>query len=107
MKRFLYLLGISVLFLMSSCHTRVVTEQKPLRANSLDLYQNYVVQTNDAKTYKMKILKVDEEKIYGKTKKDETIEIKKEDIREIKKFNLLATIGIAAVAALAFIFIPV
>ncbi len=78
-----------------------------MRDNSLELYQKYSVQTMDAKVQKVKILKVDSENIYGKKNNGEDITIKKSDIREVKKFNLLGSVGVVIIAAAAFILIPV
>ena len=78
-----------------------------MRDNSLELYQKYSVQTMDAKVQKVKILKVDSENIYGKKNNGEDITIKKSDNREVKKFNLLGSVGVVIIAAAAFILIPV
>ena len=96
-----------ILLVLVSCQTRVVNQQKPMRDNSLELYQKYSVQTMDAKVQKVKILKVDSENIYGKKNNGEDITIKKSDIREVKKFNLLGSVGVVIIAAAAFILIPV
>ena len=96
-----------VLLVLVSCQTRVVTTQKPIRDNSLELYHKYSVQTMDAKIVKVKVLRTDSENIYGKKNNGEDITIKKSDIREVKKFNLLGSVGVVILAAAAFILIPV
>lgn len=98
---------IMLLLLLTSCQTRVVSVQKPMKDSALELYQKYTVQTNDAKLTKIQLLKVDSENLYGKTKTGETVTIKKEDIREVRKPDLLSSIAIAAAAIAAVIFVPI
>lgn len=90
-----------------SCQTSVVNQQKPLQSNTLELYKKYSVQTNDAKITKLKVLRIDDEKIYGKTNQGEEVTINKSEIREVKQFNWLVSAGIAVAAVAAVIFIPV
>lgn len=104
MKRIFVLIILS-LFLYS-CQSRVVSQEKPIQANSLELYQKYTITTNDAKIYKVEVLRQDGEQIYTKTKKGEEIVINKNEIREVKKLDLLASIAIAVAAVAAVIFIP-
>lgn len=61
----------------------------------------------DTKVQKVEVLRVDAENIYGKTKNNEDVIIKRSDVRDIKKFDLLGTIGVIAGAIAAFILIPV
>ncbi len=96
-----------VLFLLTSCQTRVVSTQKPIQNNSLDLYQKYTIQTNDAKIIKLEVLKVDDNKIYGKLKSGEEVIINKSDVREAKKLDLFSSIAIALAAIAAVIFVPI
>jgi len=98
---------MTAMFAVSSCQIRVVDQQKPMRSNSLELYKKYSVQTNDGKTVRVKVLKQDDQHIYGKTKKGEEVTINKSDVREVKKYNVLASIGIGAAAILALILIPI
>jgi len=94
-----------LLVLVTSCQTRVVGANRPLKNNSLELYQTYTVQTVDAKTYKMKVLKLDDQYVYGKLKSGEAITLPKTDVREVRKPDPLSSvlIGLAAVAAVVFI----
>ena len=73
----------------------------------MELYQRYTIQTSDATEIKMQLLKQDEDKIIGKNKKGEEIVINKSDIREVKKLDLFASIGIAIAAIAAVIFVPI
>lgn len=98
---------ILFLLMLTSCQTRVVSTQKPLKNNSLELYQKYTVQTNDAKVIKLEVLKIDEENIYGKLKSGEDIVIKKSDVREAKKLDLFSSVAIAVAAIAAVIFVPI
>ena len=107
MKKYFHIVIILFLFAVSSCQTRVVDQLKPMQNNSFELYQKYSIQTNDGKTAKVKVLKQDDQNIYGKTNKDEDVTIQKNEIRQVKKANLLGSIGIAAAAVLALIFIPI
>ena len=93
--------------LLTSCQARVVDAERPLKDNTLELYKKYSIQTNDAKTVKLQVLKVDADKIYGKTKTGEEVVIDRTEVREIKKTDLLASIAIGAGAVLALILIPV
>lgn len=107
MKSIFQIFLVSVVMLFTSCQTRIVTNDKPLRSNSLELYQKYTVQTHDGKIQKVQVLKQDETTITAKNKTGENVVINKSDIREVKKFNILGSvlIGLGAVAAL--ILIPV
>lgn len=107
MKNVFLSMIFAVLLSLVSCQTRVVSAQKPMNDNSLELYQKYTIQTNDAKIVKMQVLKVDDENIYGKTKSGENVVVKKSDVREIKKVDLLSSIAIGAAAVAAVIFVPI
>lgn len=98
-------LVLSFFFMLASCTTRVVSPNKPLQDNSLDLYKTYTIQTKDAKSQKLEVVKVDATKIYGKNKAGEMVEIEKSEVREIKKPDVLlsAIIGLAAIAAVIFV----
>ncbi|WP_373707437.1 bacteriophage spanin2 family protein [Kaistella sp.] len=95
------------LLMLTACQTRVVSMQKPMQNNSLELYQKYTIQTNDAKVIKLEVLKVDDENIYGKLKSGEDIVIKKSDVREAKKLDLFSSVAIAVAAIAAVIFVPI
>ena len=100
--------GIFVfLMILTSCQTRVVSMQKPMQNNSLELYQKYTIQTNDAQIIKLEVLKLDDEKIYGKLKSGEDVVINKSDVREAKKLDLLSSVAIAVAAIAAVIFVPI
>ena len=92
---------------VTSCQTRVVHPNQAIKENTLELYEKYTIQTMDAKIQKVQVIRIDNENIYAKSKTNENIVIKKNDIREVKKFNLLGTIGVIAGAIAAFILIPV
>lgn len=78
-----------------------------MKDNSLELYQKYTIQTNDAKITKMEVLKVDDQNIYGKTKTGESVTINRTEVREIKKLELIPSIAIAVAAVTAVIFVPI
>lgn len=107
MKKFFSVFVVLLLLSASSCQTRVVSVQKPLQANSLDLYQKYTILTNDAKVYKVEVLKQTETAIYTKNKKGEEVVIDKSNIREVKKLDLLSSIAIGVAAIAAVIFVPI
>lgn len=92
---------------VTSCQTRVVSQLRPMQSNSIELYQKYTIQTNDAKVVKMEVLKQDDTQIWGKTKTGEEVVINKADIREVKKVDLLSTIAIGVAAVAAVIFVPI
>lgn len=73
--------------------------------NTLELYKKYTIQTKDAKSQKLEVIKVDATKIYGKNKTGEMVEIERSEIRDIKKPDVLSSvlIGVAAIAAVIFI----
>ena len=75
--------------------------------NSIELYKKYTIQTKDAKSQKIEVLKVDATKIYGKNKAGEMVEIDKSEVREIKKPDILLSAAIALAAIAALIFIPI
>lgn len=105
MKRILPYIILS--FFLFSCQSRVVSVQKPLQANSLELYQKYTITTNTPEIYKVQVLKQDSDKIYAKNKKGEDIIINKSDIREVKKLDLFSSIAIVLAAVAAVIFVPI
>ena len=94
-------------FFLFSCQSRVVSAQKPMQANSLELYEKYTIVTNDRKESKVEVLKQDEYKVYAKNKKGEDVVINKSDIREVKKVDFLSTIAIGLAAVAAVIFVPI
>ena len=85
----------------------MVSLQKPLQANSLELYQKYTIITNTPAEYKVQVLRQDAEKIYAKDKKGEEVVINKNEIREVKKLDLLSSIAIGVAALAAVIFVPI
>ena len=101
----IFALIIFAVFLYS-CQSRIVSQEKPLQANSIELYKKYTVLTNDAKAYKVEVLKQDADKIYTKNKDGEEIVIEKSNIREMKKVDILASVAIGVAALAAVIFIP-
>ena len=101
------LFTLSLFALMISCQTRVVSPNKPMNNNTLELYKTYTIQTNDAKNQKLQIIKVDADKIYGKDKSGAVVEIPRSDVREIKKPDILSSVIIGAAALAAVIFIPI
>ncbi len=100
-------LMLGVFFLMVSCKTTVVSPSKPMQDNTLELYKKYTIQTQDAKTQKLEVLKVDDTKIYGKNNAGEMVEINKSEVREIKKPDVLTSLIIAVAAVAAVIFVPI
>jgi len=52
-------------------------------------------------------LKVDATKIYGKNKAGEMVEIERNEVREIKKPDILSSVIIGVAALAAVIFIPI
>ena len=106
MKRSLPIVLLLLIF-ATSCQTRVVSTENPIRSNSLELYQRYTIQTNDAQEIKMEVLRQDEQTIYGKLKSGEDVTVNKSDVREVKKLNLLSSIAIAVAAVAAVIFVPI
>ncbi len=98
---------VLLLLMLTACQTRVVSIQKPMQNNSLELYKKYTIQTNDAKVIKLEVLKVDNENIYGKLKSGENIVIKKSEVREAKKLDLFSSVAIALAAIGAVVFVPI
>ncbi|MBF8457833.1 bacteriophage spanin2 family protein [Kaistella sp. G5-32] len=107
MKKFFSIFVLLLILSATSCQTRLVSNNKPLQPNSLELYEKYTILTNDAKEYKAEILKQDETQIYIKNKQGEEIVIEKSNIREVKKVDLLSTIAIGLAAIAAVIFVPI
>lgn len=107
MKSFRSVFVVLVLMSLASCYTRVVTPEKPLRNNTLELYKNYTIQLNDASFVKMQVLRVDEQYIYGKNRKMEQVTIARSDVREIKEIDYLSSVVIALAAIAAVIFVPI
>lgn len=107
MKKYFPIFVLMLMLAATSCQTRVVSQQKPMQPNSLELYQKYTIMTNTPAEFKVQVLKQDETKIYGKNKKGEEVIINKSDIREVKKLDLLSSIAIGLAAVAAVIFVPI
>ncbi|MCW4451792.1 bacteriophage spanin2 family protein [Kaistella sp. BT6-1-3] len=107
MKKYFSIFTLLVILSVTSCQTRVVSQQKPMQKNSLELYQKYTFQTNDGKLTKMEVLKQDDTQIYGKTKSGEDIVIAKADVREARKLDVFSSIVVGLAAVAAVIFVPI
>ena len=107
MRKFAPIFALLMIFTLLSCQVSVVNQQKPIQNNSLELYQKYTFQTQDAKVIKMEVLKQDNENIYGKTKTGEDVVISKNNVREAKKVDVFASVAIGLVAIAAVIFVPI
>ena len=107
MKKYFSIFTLLVILSVTSCQTRVVSQQKPMQKNSLELYQKYTFQTNDGKLTKMEVLKQDDTQIYGKTKTGEDIVIAKADVREARKLDVFSSILVGLAAVAAVIFVPI
>lgn len=107
MKKYFSILSLLVILTATSCQTRVVSLQKPMQKNSLELYQKYTVQTNEGKMIKLEVLKQDDTQIFGKTKTGEEVVISKADVREVKKVDLFSSVVIGLAAIAAVIFVPI
>ena len=107
MKKYFSIFTLLVILSVTSCQTRVVSQQKPMQKNSLELYQKYTFQTNDGKLTKMDVLKQDDTQIYGKTKTGEDIVIAKADVREARKLDVFSSIVLGLAAVAAVIFVPI
>ena len=107
MKKYFSIFTLLVILSVTSCQTRVVSQQKPMQKNSLELYQKYTFQTNDGKLTKMGVLKQDDTQIYGKTKSGEDIVIAKADVREARKLDVFSSIVVGLAAVAAVIFVPI
>ncbi|MGZ5188355.1 MAG: bacteriophage spanin2 family protein [Kaistella sp.] len=107
MNKYISILTIFAILSLTSCHTRVVSPQKAIQKNSIELYQKYTVQTHEGRLIKMEVLKQDDTQIYGKTNKGEDIVIAKSDLREVKKVDVFSSIVIGLAAVAAVIFVPI
>ena len=107
MKKYFSIFTLLIILTATSCQTRVVSQQKPMQKNSLELYQKYTFQTNDGRLTKMEVLKQDDSQIYGKTKTGEDVVIAKADVREARKLDVLSSIVVGLAAVAAVIFVPI
>lgn len=107
MKKYFSIFTLLIILTATSCQTRVVSQQKPIQKNSLELYQKYTFQTNDGKLTKMEVLKQDDSQIYGKTKTGEDVVIAKADVREARKLDVFSSIVVGLAAVAAVIFVPI
>lgn len=107
MKKYFSIFTLLIILTATSCQTRVVSQQKPMQKNSLELYQKYTFQTNDGKLTKMEVLKQDDSQIYGKTKTGEDVVIAKADVREARKLDVFSSIVVGLAAVAAVIFVPI
>ncbi len=104
MKKIIALL--SIFLIMASCQTKVVTAKMPLKDNTLQLYKTYSIQSQGAKTIKVKVLKIDNQNIYGKLKNGENITLNRNEIVQIRKPDPFSSLIIAAAAVAAVVFVP-
>ena len=107
MRKFVPIFALLMILTVLSCQVSVVNQQKPIQNNSLELYQKYTFQTQDAKVIKMEVLKQDNENIYGKTKAGEDVVLSKSNVREAKKVDVVASVAIGLAALAAVIFVPI
>ena len=107
MKKYFSIFTLLIILTATSCQTRVVSQQKPIQKNSLELYQKYTFQTNDGRLTKMEVLKQDDSQIYGKTKTGEDVVIAKADVREARKLDVFSSIVVGLAAVAAVIFVPI
>jgi hypothetical protein len=107
MKKYFSIFTLLIILTATSCQTRVVSQQKPMQKNSLELYQKYTFQTNDGRLTKMEVLKQDDSQIYGKTKTGEDVVIAKADVREARKLDVFSSIVVGLAAVAAVIFVPI
>ena len=107
MKKYFSIFTLLIIITATSCQTRVVSQQKPMQKNSLELYQKYTFQTNDGRLTKMEVLKQDDSQIYGKTKTGEDVVIAKADVREARKLDVFSSIVVGLAAVAAVIFVPI
>ncbi|ROI07775.1 hypothetical protein EGI11_08810 [Chryseobacterium sp. H3056] len=92
---------------LTSCQTMVVTPKRAITNNSLELYSTYRVQTANEGIRKVKVLKQDQEKIYGKLTSGEDVVINKSDVRTVRKTNVLSSLLVGAAAVAAVVFVPI
>jgi len=92
---------------LTSCQTMVVTPKRAITNNSLELYSTYRVQTANEGIRKVKVLKQDQEKIYGKLNSGEDVVINKSDVRTVRKTNVLSSLLVGAAAVAAVVFVPI
>ena len=107
MKNVFRSLLLVLTIVLTSCQSRVVSPTKPLRDNKIELYQSYNIQTNDSRRMKVQVLRLDQDNIYGKNSKGEDVVIAKNEVREMRKFDFLASVGVIAAAIAALLLIPV
>lgn len=107
MKNIFKIIILLLAFTLTSCMTRVVDSNRPFRDNSIELYQKYRIQKNDATTISAEIVKIDRENLYAKTATGEMVTIPKSEVRVIKKFDVISSVLVGAAAVLAVIFVPI
>lgn len=105
MKKVILILTLTLS--LASCQTRLVDQQKPLADNTLELYHKYTIITTDAQEHRLEVIKVDQDKIYGLDKKQNKVEINRNEVYEIKKTNWLTSIALGVAAVAAVIFVPI
>jgi hypothetical protein len=102
--KFLYLLAIISL---NSCKSIVANQGKQLNDSSLVLNEEYEIQDYNAEVHKLKINCIDNNNIYGITKKGDVISIDKKEIREVKKVKIGSSIIVGILAIAAIILVPI
>jgi len=107
MEKYLKFLTVIMCISLISCRSIVSNPGKPLIDKSIELGRSYEIQDFNAKIYTIKICAMDDENIYGIAKGNERVIIKRSDIRQMKKWQVLNSVIVGALAVAAVIFIPI
>lgn len=97
-----------VAILFTSCKSIVSNPGKPLLESSIKVGKTYEIQDFKAKVYTIRIKGIDSEYIYGTSGKDgKALIIERSSIRQMKKWEVLNSVIVGALAIAAVIFIPI
>ncbi|NRQ47269.1 MULTISPECIES: bacteriophage spanin2 family protein [Chryseobacterium] len=107
MKNYQIFLILLLCISLTSCKTIVANPGKPLIESSIEVGRSYEVQDFNAKVLNLKITAFDKDYIYGISGKKEQIILEKASIRQMKKWKVLNSVFVGALAIAALIFIPI
>ncbi len=107
MKNYQIFLILLLCISLTSCKTIVANPGRPLIESSIEVGRSYEVQDFNAKVLNLKITGFDKDCIYGISAKKEQIILEKASIRQMKKWKILNSVFVGALAIATLIFIPI
>lgn len=93
--------------MLTSCKSTIANPGKPLEDSDLKVNCRYEIQDYKAKIHHIRIICVDNEKVYGISKNGEMVTLDKKQIRQVKRIKVFSSIVVGVIAISAVIFVPI